>query len=87
MTDLRVVKSLRSSKRISSRLTSMASEAALVQGYISEDWARVALELPGVTGLHDLAGGFSVFAPDKGQIRLAKKAMKQDYFPRTLSLP
>jgi hypothetical protein len=46
MTDLRVVKSLRSSKRISSRLTSMASEAALVQGHISEDWARVALELP-----------------------------------------
>ena len=46
MTGLRVVKSLRSSKRISSRLTSMASEAALDQGYISEDWARVALELP-----------------------------------------
>src|SRR5215211_2898813 len=33
-------KELCSSKRISSRLTSMASEAALVQDYISEDWAR-----------------------------------------------
>jgi SAM-dependent methyltransferase len=37
---------------------------------------RAALELPGITGLHDLAEGFAVFVPLAGEIRLAKKVMK-----------
>jgi SAM-dependent methyltransferase len=37
---------------------------------------RMALELPEITGLHDLGKGFAVFVPDAGEIRLAKKVMK-----------
>jgi len=45
LTVMRFVKRLCSRVRISTRLPRRLSETALVQAYISEDWARDALEL------------------------------------------
>jgi hypothetical protein len=51
LTGMRVVKRLCSRVRIFDSLDSTASEPALVQDYVSEDWARGPLELPALPTL------------------------------------